>query len=30
MSHHKVLRFGCNLTNMLRVREREVRTRMYI
>jgi hypothetical protein len=25
MSHHKVLRFGFNLTNMLSVREREVR-----
>lgn len=25
MSHHEVLRFGRNLTNMLRVREREVR-----
>ena len=30
MSHHKVLRGGRNLPNMLRVRGREVRTRMYI
>ena len=29
MSQHKVLRFDRNLTNMLSVRERAVRTRMY-
>lgn len=30
MPQHKVLRAGRNFTNMLRVRGREVRTRMYI